>query len=1115
MRCSKCMTNNPSTNNFCAKCGNALTKPCAKCKAENPPTSDFCGKCGAPLTNGIGTAVPTSTSQGSASSVRVTRESSSPEALEGERKTVTALFSDIKGSTELMRDLDPEDARAIIDPVLQLMMQAVHRYGGYVAQSTGDGIFAIFGAPIAHEDHPQRALHAALAMQKELRRYADRLRAEGKIPVEARVGVNTGEVVVRTIETGGHTEYTPVGHVTNLAARLQGVAPAGGIVISEETRRLVEGYFELRGLGKTEVKGVSEPLNIYEVVAIGALRGHFELAARRGLTKFVAREHEVAQLKRALELARSSHGQIVAAVAEAGTGKSRLVYEFKAILPGDCKVLEAYSVSHGKASAYLPVLELLYRYFGIEDADDKAARRAKIERRISALDPALSDTLPLLYTLMGLHEGPDPLAQMDPQIRRRRMLDAIKRVILRESLNQPTVVIFEDLHWIDGETQALLDLLADGIANVRVLLLVNYRPEYSHAWGNKSYYMQLRLDALGRESAGEMLSTLLGDGVGLNPLKRLIIERTEGNPFFIEEMVQALFDEGTLVRNGVVKVARPLSQLRLPSTVQAVLASRIDRLPGEQKQLLQTLAVMGRESPMGLIRQVRSSGAAQLERMLADLQAGEFIYEQVAAGDVEYVFKHALTQEVAYNSLLVERRRLLHERTGEAIEALFDERIDDHLAELAHHYSRSANVNKAVDYLGRAARQAVSRSAFAEAQAQFQKGLELLKTLPESSERDARELELASALAEVLQRTKGYAAHETAEAAARASALAEKSGSLAQLVLQRFLVWRSVLVSGNYPAAAALANQLLDLAEREGSPTTLACAHQAQLISRVYPGDLAGAEEHFARWNRVCEARGYRKSPGAFVATMGHAALVAWTLGHADSARDRIKHVIAFAHDSKNPFDLAYGHTFESTVYWELRETQHAEAAAKQALALSEEHGGFPFIRGPASVIAGWARAQLGGAREGISLIGRGLASLAEAGAGVSNNSYLAALAEAQALDGDIDHALITIEDAVRANPGELNSRPKVLTCRGELRLKIGQVELAEADFRDAIALAQKMSAKAWELRATTSLSRLLDKQGKRAEARAMLADIYNWFTEGFDTPDLKDAKALLDELNG
>src|SRR5712664_3083910 len=307
---------------------------------------------------------------------------------------------------------------------------------------------------------------------------------------------------------------------------------------------------------------------------------------------------------------------------------------------------------------------------------------------------------------MGLHEVPDPIAQMDPQIKRRRTLDAIKRIILRESLNQPTAVIFEDLHWIDSETQALLDLLADGIANARMLMLVNYRPEYRHEWGNKSYYAQLRLDALGRESAGEMLSTLLGDGVELNPLKRMVIERTEGNPFFIEEMVQALFDEGALVRNGVVTVARPFSQLRLPPTVQGILASRIDRLPAEEKELLQTLAVIGRESLLGLLGKVVSRTEAQLERMLGDLQAGEFIYEQPATGDIEYVFKHALTQEVAYNSLLIERRKVLHERVALAMESLYVARLDDHLGDLAQHYRRSDNLTKAVEYLGRAGQQA-------------------------------------------------------------------------------------------------------------------------------------------------------------------------------------------------------------------------------------------------------------------------------------------------------------------------------------------------------------------------------------------------------------------------
>src|SRR5216683_702853 len=496
MRCSKCGTDNREGRKFCSKCGVALSRQCPRCGASNEPGDDFCGECGAAVAANAASGASSPQAASTGPSIRVASEQpDASTAIEGERKTVTALFADIKGSTELMRHLDPEEARAIIDPALRIMVDAVRRYDGYVVQSTGDGIFAVFGAPAAYEDHPQRTLYAALRMQGALREHAERLAAQGKPAPQARVGINTGEVVMRMVETGGRVEYTPVGHVANLAARMQSVAPAGGIVISEETRRLSEGYFELRGLGPTEVKGISEPINVYEVVGAGPLRGHFELATRRGLTKFVGREREVAEMKRALELARGGHGQVVAAVAEAGTGKSRLVYEFKAMLPGDCKVLEACSVSHGKASAYLPVLELLYRYFGIEGTDDPGRRREKATGRIAALDPALEETLPLLYTLMGLHEGPDPHAQMDPQIKRRRTLDAIKRIILRESLNQPTVVIFEDLHWIDGETQALLDVLADGIANSRILLLVNYRPEYRHEWTNKSYYAQLRLDA--------------------------------------------------------------------------------------------------------------------------------------------------------------------------------------------------------------------------------------------------------------------------------------------------------------------------------------------------------------------------------------------------------------------------------------------------------------------------------------------------------------------------------------------------------------------------------------------------------------------------------------------
>ncbi|HSU90103.1 MAG TPA: adenylate/guanylate cyclase domain-containing protein, partial [Sporolactobacillaceae bacterium] len=585
---------------------------------------------------------------------------------------------DIKGSMDLIEDIDPEDARAIVDPAIKLMIDAAHRYDGYIVQSTGDGIFALFGAPVAREDHPQRALYAALRMQEDVKRFAEKLRAEKGVNLQVRVGVNTGEVVVRSIRTDdAHTEYTPIGHSTSLASRLQTLASPGSIAISETVRNLVEGYFALKSLGPARIKGVSEPVNVYEVTGLGPLRTRLQRSAGRGFTKFVGRQREIDAMKAAAEQAKLGHGQIVAAIAEAGVGKSRLFHEFKAMMSSDWMVLEAFSISHGKASSFLPVIDLLWNYFKIGDEDDERSRREKVAGRLAILDPSLESTRPYLFTLLGIVEGDehrrweqtfdrldeylhglqkkDPLAQMDAQIRRRRTIEAIKRILLRESLNQPLLIIFEDLHWIDEETQSLLDLLADSIGTSRLLMLVNYRPEYSHAWTNKTYYAQLRLDPLGRESAERMLTALLGDDASLKPLRDLIVQKTEGNPFFMEEIVQGLIEDGALIQNGITRLARPLDAIKIPATVNAILASRIDRLPATEKDLLQTLAVIGREFGLGLVRAVTDKSDDELTPTLSALQLAEFIYEQPAVTEVEYTFKHALTQEVAYNSVLQER----------------------------------------------------------------------------------------------------------------------------------------------------------------------------------------------------------------------------------------------------------------------------------------------------------------------------------------------------------------------------------------------------------------------------------------------------------------------------
>jgi len=646
------------------------------------------------------------------------------------------------------------------------------------------------------------------------------------------------------------------------------------------------------------------------------------------------------------------------------------------------------------------------------------------------------------------------------------------------------------------------------------LLLVNYRPEYSHQWNSKTYYTQLRLDPLGRESAEEMLTSLLGDGNELGALKRLIIERTEGTPFFMEETVQVLLDDGSLVYNGTAKLTRPLAELKIPPTVQAILASRIDRLPSDAKDLLQSLSVIGREFPLSLVRAVVTRSDDELSRILNDLQLGEFVYEQPAVGDTEYIFKHALTQEVAYNSVLIERRKQLHEGIGAAFERLYANSLDDHLAELAHHYGRANNPAKAVQFLALAGKQARGRSAFVEAQAQLQQGLDLIQLVPESSGRDTQELELASTLAQVLVVVRGFSAPETRAAATRAAALAEKSGNLAQIVVQAFGIWRSLFFSGDHSSGAPLAGRILYLAEREGSPASLGFACRAQIDVSFFSGDLAGVENCFERLIGCLEAAGFRQVPGAAVGAIATAAFGALIQGHADRARDRIAQAFAFARDSKNPYDLACAGFFDSFVSYLLRDPQQAEAAADRAVALCEEHG-FPFVRHLSRTSVGWARAQLGRPGEGVSIVRQGLDDLAEGAVKLELILDLSTrLAEAQALDGKIEDALATLENALEALPGEAVFRPNILTRRGELRLKQSHSQLAEVDFREAIALAQKMNGKTWELRATTSLARLLHDTGRRDEARTMLAEIYGWFTEGFDTADLKDAKALLEQLS-
>lgn len=597
MQCTQCAFGNLDGARFCRNCGTALPTICPACGHRSPPDNRFCGQCGQPLRGFL--------EQGSAEGRFASPQTYTPQRLaqrmltsrssvEGERKHVTVLFADLRGSMELLADRDPEEARHLLDPVLERMIDAVHRYEGMVNQVMGDGIMALFGAPIAHEDHALRACYAALRMQGEVGQYADEVRHRVG-PLQIRVGMNSGEVVVRSIGSDLHMDYTAVGQTTHLAARMEQIAIPGSILMTPDTARLVEGLVEARARGSVQIKGLQTPLEVFELVGPGVVRTRLHAAVARGLTRFVGRRPELEQLQEALEQARGGHGQVVAIVGESGVGKSRLFWEFlHANQPTGWLVLETAGVSYGRAVPYLPWGDLLKSYCDITAQDSPREMRGKLVARVLTLDAGLEPALPALSEIIGLDSREDRWRSLDGRERRRRTLEAVKDLLLRESEVQPVAVVFEDLHQIDAESQAVLDTLVEALAAARLLLLVNYRPEYQHRWERKAFYRQLRLEPLPQESAEELLQSLLGDDPALQPVKSLLVTRTEGTPFFLEEMVRTLVETKILVgERGGYRLARVVEEVEVPATIQATLAARIDRLPPEVKQVLQTASVIG------------------------------------------------------------------------------------------------------------------------------------------------------------------------------------------------------------------------------------------------------------------------------------------------------------------------------------------------------------------------------------------------------------------------------------------------------------------------------------------------------------------------------------------
>ena len=1044
-------------------------------------------------------------------------------ALEGERKQVTVLFADLKGSMELLAERDPEEARQLLDPVLERMIEAVHRYEGTVNQVMGDGIMALFGAPIAHEDHAVRACYAALRMQETVTRYGDEMQRSHGVPVQIRVGLNSGAVVVRAIDSSLHMDYTAVGQTTHLAARMEQMAKPGSVLTTGETLRLAEGFVQVKALGPVSVKGLADPVEVFELVGAGSTRTRLQAFAARGLTRFVGRQAEFEALRQALERAGTSHGQVVAVIGEPGVGKTRLVYEFiRSHHTHDWLVLESSSVSYGKATAYLPVRDLLKAYFQIDDRDDGRKIREKLTGKLLTLDAALGPTLPAFLTLLDVPVEDRHWQDLDPAQRRQRTLEAIKGLLLRESQVQPLLLVFENLHWIDAETQAVLDSLIDSLPTARLLLLVNYRPEYQHGWGNKTYYTQLRLDPLPTASAEELLQALLGDDPSLVPLKRLLIERTEGNPFFLEESVRALVETGVLVgERGAYRLAKPLDSLQVPATVQAVLAARIDRLPPEEKRLLQTAAVIGTEVPFALLQAIGELSEEELRRGLGHLQAAEFLYETSLFPELEYTFKHALTHEVAYGGLLQERRRALHARIVEASERLYADRLTEQVERLAQHAFRGEVWDKAVAYCRQAGTKALARSALREAVACFEQALAALTHLPESRATQEQAIDLrfdlrnalwtlgefrqmldylreAATLAEALDdqprlgRVSAYMCryfremgdHDGAvESGQHALACAETLGDFALQVMAHHYLGVAYHVLGDHRRAMGLLRSNVEslagdlLRERfglTGLPAVLSRAWLARCLAELgaFPEGIAHAEEAV----RIAEAVDH---PNSLI----HAYLGVGFLSLRQRDLSRAIPVLERGLDLCRVFNILLWFPETAAALGCAYACAGRVAEALPLLEQAEQRGAAMGTMGGQSLRVGYvseAYLLAGRMQEAVQLAGRAL-DLARAHKERGHEAWALRLLGEIAAHQDppeIEPAAHHYRQAL-ALAEELGMRPLVAHCHlglGTLYAKTGQREQARAELSTAIEMYRAMEMTFWLPQAEVALAQVEER---------------------------------------
>ncbi len=1035
---------------------------------------------------------------------------------DAERRQLTVMFCDLVGSTALAARLDPEDLREVIAPYHRTVADVVRSFDGFVAKYMGDGVLVYFGYPRAHEDDAERAVRAGLGA----------IDAVGRLDVksamlQARVGIATGLVVVGDlIGEGSAQEQSVVGETPNLAARLQALAEPDTVVIAAGTRRLVGDLFEYRDLGAVDVKGLAAPVPAWQVLRPSTVVSRFEALRGSTLTRLVGRDEEIDLLLRRWARAKAGDGQVMLVSGEAGLGKSRLTAALAERLRAEPYLRLRYFCSpYHQDSALSPFIDQLGGACGFARDDPPAAKLEKLEALLTRAAPTDEDVAFLADLLSLPASVRHPLPSLSPQRKKERTLGALIRQLEGLARHQPVLMVFEDAHWIDPTSRELLDLTVERVRSLPVLLIVTFRPEFQPPWTGQPQVTMLALNRLDRRDRTALVEQIAGGKALPDEVVAQIADRADGVPLFVEELTKSVLESGLLreERDRYV-LDRALPLFAIPTSLHDSLMARLDRL-ASVRLVAQIGSAIGREFSYELLHAVSRLPEDELQAALIRLVASELVFRRGTPPDAVYAFKHALVQDAAHDSLLRSTRQQLHARIAEALQAHSPGIMDTQPELFAQHYAEAGLVEKSVACWSKAGHRSAARSAMPEAAAQFYKGLDQLTLLPDTPERQRQELELCSSLGTVLMAVKGYAAPETGKIFARARDLWEQLGSPSEF--RQVPYGQSVyhMLRGELDLALRLAQDLLHLTRQRNDPAGLVLGHYSSGLNRFCIGRFASSRSHLEEALALYDPTSQRSfvhqaAVRPQVVSQASLGIVLFCLGYPDQALARSSAAIGEARRLAHPPSLAVSSAYGAMLLSLVGENAALDEQADELVSVAAEQG-FPYWRAHGTIYRGWAKVKNGDVTEGISLLRSGLAAFRATGAEMWVPWQIALLARACEIAGQIEEGLTLLDEALQIveRTGERWFAAELNRLKGQLLLRQGHCGTAEEFYRKALSIAQEQEAKLWELRAAASLARLRRDQGRHAEARDLLAPVYGWFTEGFDTPDLKQAKALLDEL--